>query len=461
MEVIINGKHYTPSQPRIAVAMITHRRPDLAQKNYAKWAERSPAGTPIIVVDDGSPKPPDCATLILPENRGIAAASNAALGELMKTKADHFFLVNDDVEPTGEDWHRPYTDAGEPHLMRIFTRNHWPKVLHQDENVTAYTAPRGCFLYVQRHVVDAVGGFYEGYGRYGGEHVDWSRRIHEAGHTAFMWQDATQAHSIDCLDDGGRIKSTMDSAGKADLEASYGVYESRAGDTDYVGYGWRDVVVGSWFTTKTDPQRNQKAKASLDPVKAWAGSSSKWGDPILFTDVDASLDNADVNVVNPHTGVYGERWVHAYRWLRDHPEVRFAWLTDTTDVTCLHDPFTIQRGTLYTGSEPALVGMEWMRAHHTGRQYETLWSEHSHKPLLNAGLLGGERHIVMDVVSRIMRILFDQDPHSQVEHNPDELDMAAFNLAAYESGYPIITGDTVHTRFRANEKSTFSMWAHK
>jgi hypothetical protein len=46
-------------------------------------------------------------------------------------------------------------------------------------------------LYVERHVISFVGGLHLAYGRHGGEHQNWSDRIHAAGLTRWPYADVT------------------------------------------------------------------------------------------------------------------------------------------------------------------------------------------------------------------------------------------------------------------------------
>src|SRR5690606_41442240 len=161
----IDGVPSTPAdQPtaRIAVAVTTHNRNTQVAKTVENIRQLSPAGTPVVVVDDASDKQVDGADYRFPQNVGIARAKNKALELLEKTTADHWFLLDDDIWPTHDGWWKPYVDSPEPHLMWAFQR---PKgsskdqleILYQDEHHVAYHATRGCMLYVTREVVQDVG----------------------------------------------------------------------------------------------------------------------------------------------------------------------------------------------------------------------------------------------------------------------------------------------------------------
>src|SRR5690606_40256381 len=97
--VVIDGVPYTPadqSTARIAVAITTHSRNTQVAKTVENIRQVSPAGTPIIVVDDASDKQVEGADYRFSPHVGIARAKNKALELLEKTTADHWFLLGDD-----------------------------------------------------------------------------------------------------------------------------------------------------------------------------------------------------------------------------------------------------------------------------------------------------------------------------------------------------------------------------
>src|SRR5690606_34183552 len=94
--VVIHDAPYTPAdQPtdRIAVAVTSDNRNTQAAKTVENSRRVSPAGTPVVVVDDASDKQVDGADYRFSQNVGIARAKNKALELLEKTTADHWFLL--------------------------------------------------------------------------------------------------------------------------------------------------------------------------------------------------------------------------------------------------------------------------------------------------------------------------------------------------------------------------------
>src|SRR5690606_27633003 len=127
--------------------------------------------------------------------KGIAMAKNRCITELMDLGCQHLFLADDDCWPTADNWWRPYVESPEPHLMF-----QWPKgrvkVIRDLDGHQAYSFPRGVMLYAERRAIDTVGGMDTGYGAHGGEHVDWSQRIHDAKLTTFPFMDVKGSHQL-------------------------------------------------------------------------------------------------------------------------------------------------------------------------------------------------------------------------------------------------------------------------
>ena len=165
--------------------------------------------------------------------------------------------------------------------------------------------------------------------------------------------------------------------------------------------------------------------------------------------------------------LYYRRWLLAYQYLRDHPEIDKVWVTDGTDVDMLREPWHgMEEGSIYVGSEPKTLDDEWMIANHKAESFQKFLSSNYDKPMLNAGLLGGSRSDVMDYAHKISRQWFDLESLRFWKKDapaPEMGDMAAFNLVGYgHFADRIVTGPQVHTVFRQEEKNNnWAWWRHK
>jgi len=158
----------------------------------------------LIVVDDASEVPYFYADYRFSERAGIPAAKNKCL-EL--AKYDHIFLFDDDTYPICDGWYLPYIDSGKEHLCYSFLP------YFKAKNGFKYHAlGNGCMLYVTRKCIDTIGGFDWSYGLGKYEHVDFSRRIHNAGLTESVFMDVIgSGQLLYCMDQKKEIQRSFTS----------------------------------------------------------------------------------------------------------------------------------------------------------------------------------------------------------------------------------------------------------
>lgn len=108
---------------------------------------------------------------------GVSANKNTGLELLMDTRVNHLFLSDDDTWPLSSKSLTLHTELGLPHSMVCWGRHRRPIC---QNGYAEWTWPRGVALYAHRFAVDRVGGMIEAFGPGGHEHVEWSRRIHQA-----------------------------------------------------------------------------------------------------------------------------------------------------------------------------------------------------------------------------------------------------------------------------------------
>ncbi|AIM49891.1 glycosyltransferase [Mycobacterium phage Ariel] len=183
----------------LGIAFTTHNRHDLIADSLAA-VERYTEDYVAVVVDDGSRQPvtvPEGVKLVRhSEPRGIPAAKNRCIAELMDLGVEHLFLFDDDTRPQASDWWRPYAEGDElyyTYCWTHFARDNTPvakmDVLYRDSTLIAYAWSMGCCQYVHRDVIERVGGLDPVFGLGFEEHAEWAQRIHNAGFTTFAHQD--------------------------------------------------------------------------------------------------------------------------------------------------------------------------------------------------------------------------------------------------------------------------------
>lgn len=476
-DVVIDGIRYTPDRPSIGIAITTRNRREVFDKTLAEFQRYTP-GALVVVVDDASDKPIEGA-IRFDDNVGIARAKNAGIAALMDAGVDHLFLADDDCYPIADEWWRPYIESPEPHLCFLFKdvdrrkRLETPPTVYEDDRHIAMSHPRGCLLYVHRSAVERVGGQRPQFGIWGFDHVEYSARIHAAGLTTNRFQDVkdsgTLLYSMDenYVDHPGFKRAVDITVRQEHLARNEALYEHYRGSTDFVPYRETcNVVITSLLTGRPDPQRGARMKADT-ALLAELRTSIKGAKLVVCHDelTDPGDETTEfvrsANTIN----VYFQRHIAAWQYLRDHPEIRWVWCVDGTDVKMLHEPWEhMQPGRLYLGSEPAIVSIPWMRDNHPAAVIQSFLAEHPTKQLLNAGLIGGDRDTVMGFLHDLISL--HADNAEAVARGTDQPlgigDMGALNYIAWTRyADRLIYGSMVNTTFKVNETNDFSMWKHK
>lgn len=135
------------------------------------------------------------------DSTSIAKAKNKCLDELKD--CDYIFLFDDDCFPIADGWAEFFIDMHKAtdnhHFMYLnHTHQHKDSILFGEKfntpkPVPSFTGPTwllnnykscgGCFMFLTKEVIEKVGYYYSGYGRYGYEHAGYTNRIHQAGLT--------------------------------------------------------------------------------------------------------------------------------------------------------------------------------------------------------------------------------------------------------------------------------------
>lgn len=117
---------------------------------------------------------------------GVASNKNTGLEALMSRDVDHLFLSDDDTWPMNTRAVELHTQFGIPHSMVCWGKHRSSSIKWDPDTDTRYgewSWPRGSVLYAHRPIIEDIGGMIEAFGPGGHEHVEWSRRIHQAGWT--------------------------------------------------------------------------------------------------------------------------------------------------------------------------------------------------------------------------------------------------------------------------------------
>lgn len=459
---------------KIGIGITTRNRPLQLARTINQIVRLSPYDVKIVVVDDASDMH-IVSDFRFEERVGIAAAKNKCL-ELLDD-CEHIFLFDDDAYPIAYGWWLPYVESPEPHLMYQFldlaTERKLNDVteLYRDAEHVALSGPRGVMLYVERSVLDVVGGMDPIYGSFGYEHGDWSNRIHHEGLTSWRYADVVGSEKlIYSLDEHEAIERSVPLDERQEWVRRNATIHNQRRESGYRAFvpykPLNNVVLTSFFTSKPDPQH------PTEPLEQWAILpllDSLQGEKLLaFTDHDDNLSLIDIDyeihelVIN----VYFERHLAAYQWLRAHPEIDFVWCVDATDVEMLHKPWDkMTKGLLYLGSEPTTVATPWLRANHRSQLMGQFIARYRRYPLLNAGLIGGDRETVMAFLHKMIEVYFDTETrlfHGRDIEGNGLGDMAVLNYVA-RTFFPdqLVHGGEINTVFKAYERESSAWFRHK
>lgn len=485
MQVTIDGVHYAPVGERdsnIGLVITTHNRHEVLSRALENQLKHLPSGALVFVVDDGSVEAvtvPDGVRIIRHEtSRGIVASKNRSLEALIDAGCEHLFLWDDDAWPITDGWHLPYIASPEPHLAYQFLDLAGPRklndlaVLYRDHKHVAYTGQRGVMLYYHRSAIEKVGGFDPVYGRGMYEHSDLALRIHNAGLTTWAFADVAGSDQlIYSLDEHEAVERSVARPDREQQVKNNVRIHNERRDAGYTGYAEyrqkKNLVITSLLTSQPDPQRGTKLVVSPDLLAKWS-ASVKGADAVVLVD---ELEVAPVGAVlyrvpDVPMNVYFRRWLHIWQYLRAHPEYRFVWCTDGTDVEMLREPWQeMETGKIYAGSEPKTYADPWASGHHPERIYQEFIEQHRNDLMLNAGLLGGSRANVMAIAHGIVRLHYHIESLRfwQKEKTAAAVgDMIAFGIVAHRYSDQMVTGPLVNTVFKSDGVGKeCAWWRHK
>lgn len=186
----------------ISICITTRNRPEAFGIVLVKIIEHTKVPYQFIVIDDASETTYCDASYRFESRSGIPAVKNKCL-EL--AKYDHIFLFDDDTCPIADEWYLPYINSGKEHLCYTFLAKHKVK-----DGFKYHTLGNGCMLYVTRKCIDTVGGFDWNYGLGKYEHVDFSRRIYNAGLTESVFMDIENSSELlYCMDQKKEVQRSF------------------------------------------------------------------------------------------------------------------------------------------------------------------------------------------------------------------------------------------------------------
>lgn len=462
LDVLINNERYTkandmPTQT-IGIGVTTHNRNALVASTVATIQAHTPNAR-VVVVDDASAQPvaiDGVQVYRFETNVGIARAKNKCL-ELL-SDCDHIFLFDDDTYPLKPGWYEPYVASPEHHLMYLFEK--WASgkpvgddaIVYRDANVVAHHHSRGCMLYVDSFALATVGGMDTRFGKAMNEHLDWSIRIHNAGLTTFKYMDVPGSEQlIYSMDQHQEVATSIDNRRQYN-EGNKHLLSASETSTEYIPYG-KDVVIACYFAGVPDAQRNgTKWAADYKQIEKLKRSVEAQGIEFVLIHNCFELPNK----VTISTSPYFERWLKEWQYLRDRRDIKNVFVVDATDVDMVHNPFGhIKDNVLYVGDEPGnTLNGQWMLTRHMEPSVNRYLRENGKLPLLNCGVVGGNRKLVMALCHDMYMY--------HLENPQDQTEMGIFNKLMHTKYIDVIEyGRHVTSLFKKMEAQTNAWFRHK
>lgn len=242
------------------------------------------------------------------------------------------------------------------------------------------------------------------------------------------------------------------------------------------------MLLTSFFTTKMDWQRLKFVKPSFKKIQTLYSSALRRGlnvtmiyDQLPFSIISKygcarfRFEQVNFKDFDKRLGINDVRYFFFNRLLQRYTEWRYVFLVDAFDVRVTANPcFGVKEGTLYVGSEKEkLRGHPWMnqRFAKMGGKYERWYKGIGDKlHILNCGLLGGSREMMLDLFKHMMRVVLDPATSVYRKGETINLNMAALNYIVYNryNVSTISTGMPFHSRYKMYEDERRDVWfVHK
>lgn len=242
------------------------------------------------------------------------------------------------------------------------------------------------------------------------------------------------------------------------------------------------MLLTTFFTTKKDWQRGKRTKPSFSKFKNFYRS-------VMLLGLNATMvyDSFPEDIIrrystpyfqfvqteftdfDPRYGVNDVRYFVFDRLLRLHDDWRYVFILDAFDVRVKMNPCGgFDPSKLYVGSETdKLQGHPWMKARFAkfgGKYLEWYKSVDTTRKILNCGITGGHRDVMLELLGDMKSAL--GDPEIEVRKKANEsinLNMAALNYIVYgKYRSRLATGAPVHSVYKAKEVTRGDVWfVHK
>jgi hypothetical protein len=236
-----------------------------------------------------------------------------------------------------------------------------------------------------------------------------------------------------------------------------------------------NYIISSLFTTCIDPIRNIKWSPSSDIMDNWYNSGKNILNNnsqllVFYDQLESSFKNKydskyitfikveDCNLFSPHD----YRWIIYYNFLRNNVDVvDNIFFTDISDVLIKQNPFQyVEKDTLYIGDEYEYSWENWWALPKIEyyikniKNFNGIYEKNKLYPFLNAGILGGEKGIVLKFLEKMKNYI-----ESTLDKPYETTDMIIFNYILHKYfKHNIKHGEPINSKFKLNEIHRNDVW---
>lgn len=236
------------------------------------------------------------------------------------------------------------------------------------------------------------------------------------------------------------------------------------------------MLLTTYFTTKKDWQRGIYTFVTYTKLRRLYRSSVRQGLnvtvlydrlPQYFINRYANdrfrFQKVNLSAFDSRYGVNDVRYFSYRDLIKQHPEWKNIFLVDAFDVQVGSNPCAqLEDNRLYVGQEhDTLKKHKWMvdRFKLLGGKY---WKWIRRVPkgarILNCGITGGRRDVVMNFVQRMTEVLADPDLAIRKSRKEIDLNMQALNYLVYNEFPGFVTGKPVHSDFKGFQVRRKDVW---
>lgn len=169
----------------------------------------------------------------------------------------------------------------------------------------------------------------------------------------------------------------------------------------------------------------------------------------------------------PNLTLYFQRLLLAFDFLKAHPEIKKAALTDAADVTMLNYPFdNVQEGILYMGDETSPIFNTSIIISNDAPTYmrDFIW-ENNDLPILNLGVMVGTRDVLIEYLGIMVKLITEAElkvKQGDASYNLGHFEMLISNYVAYRYfSNRLIHGREVSTIFNGFQGRSSAWFKHK